>query len=901
MTGMVVKMKERGPVAGVPFRNRGGGKFACFAAAMAAVMAMVTFVTLVATALAAAAAAPAAPPVSTPPAPPAPRRAPARPALPPPPTAADRADRAVAAAAAFLLEQIGKDGRVAGEPQAQDTRFGGKTALCVQAVLTAGVEPTKNDALARAIDWLRKAQLHGTYAVALRACAAALLKEPQYYELLCKDAAWLIRAANNEGGYTYASASGQPPGDSQDNSNAQMALLGVWSAAQRGVEVPTAYWNIAERYWLNQQQPDGGWGYRTDAITFRAKSYGSMTAAGLAGLYICFDNLRADDFVRCAASKDNEPINNALNWLGKEFLGDENPAKGVEWYYYWLYCAARVGLASGNRYLGSHDWYAEGRDALLTRQNPDGSWGYGDRTADTAFAVLFLVRGRSPVLINKLRYPGKWNPRPRDAANLTRWLTATFEQPMGWQVVNLDSPLADWHEAPILYVSGAGPIEMGDAQVTRLRTFVRQGGTILSEAACNSGDFSLDMGKIYARMFPEYPLIRLPQGHTIYSAQYQPKTEAWLSGVSNGVRLLAVHAPRELSLAMQVGARPTQQAIHELLANIYIHQTDRGQLRPRGAVRWPETTPFTPRATIRVARLRHGGNCDPEPLALPRLAIFLGNRFGVKLELSDLMDISALDAKDWPIAHMTGTDAFKLSEADTAALRKFFAAGGTLIVDAAGGSRIFSDTAETLIHPLVAAGRDRPLIRDHDLYLNGPYNLSKVSYRRDHSLSLETVDRTRPRLQVVYQGERLAIIHSREDILTGLLDIPVFKLVGFSPDSAEKLMTNILFHAAGLQPGRSATPAAPATPPTPATLPFRAPPSTILPVPPPTTTEPAASAPAATQPAATQPSATQPTASQPAETGVVTPKLAPTTSQPAGSQPATQPLAPTAKATDGSR
>jgi hypothetical protein len=232
---------------------------------------------------------------------------------------------------------------------------------------------------------------------------------------------------------------------------------------------------------------------------------------------------------------------------------------------------------------------------------------------------------------------------------------------------------------------------------------------------------------------------------------------------------------------------------------------------------------------------------------------------------------------------MTGTDAFKLSEADTAALRKFFAAGGTLIIDAAGGSRIFSDTVEALIHPLIPAGRDRPLIRDHDLYLNGPYDLAKVSYRRDYTLSLDTVDRTRPRLQVVWQGQRLAIIHSREDIITGLLDIPVYKLVGFSPESAEKLMTNILFHAAGIQPGRPAQP----TPPTP---PSPAPGATIPPAPRPATTQPAAARPAATQGVATQPTGI----------GVVTPKLA-TTTQAAASRPATGPLEPATRRTDGNK
>ncbi len=707
----------------------------------------------------------------------------------------ERLDRAVKAAAQFLLGRIGRDGKCLSEPPAQDPRFAGKTALCVQALLTAGVEPEKSAPLAGAIAWLQGAKLHGTYAVAMRANAWALLRDPRTRGLLKKDTAWLINAMNDEGGYTYTSCDGKA-GERHDNSNAQMALLGVTAGARHGVEVPPAYWNRVEKYWIAQQQLDGGWGYRTDPRTLTARTYGSMTAAGLASLYLCFDRLRTDQFVRCAAAGEHEPISKGLAWLGEHFRADENPRKGVEWYYYWLYCAARVGLASGHKYFATHDWYAEGRRALLGRQDPGGSWGYGDRTAETSFALMFIIRGRHPILINKLRYPGRWNPRPRDAANLSRWISTTFERPVGWQIVNLDSPPADWHEAPILYLSGAGPIELTAGQIDKIRTYVHQGGVLLSEAACNSGDFTLDMDKLHKKLFADYPLIRLPETHAIYSAHFPSKAGAWLSGVSNGVRLLAVHAPRELSLAMQLGPKKAHLPIYELLANIYVHSTDRGKLRPRGSTYWPVAEKVQPRATIRLARLRHGGNCDPEPLAWRRLSILLANRHGVRLDVSPLMDISKLDAGDRPVAHMTGTDAFELSRAEADALKRYFRTGGTLLVDAAGGSRIFSETVARRICPLAGGSKSGELAHDHPLYLKGPYELKEVRYRRDYAQTLNPADRTRARLRVVLRGERLAVIHSREDLTFGLLGAPAFKLKGYTADCAEKLMTNILFHVA---------------------------------------------------------------------------------------------------------
>ena len=452
----------------------------------------------------------------------------------------ENVQRAIAAAERFLIAQIQDDGRSAGETDPTNCRYGGKTALLVQAALWARADASTGPQLARAIDWLGKARLTGTYPVALRASAWGLLKDPNTLPLLRKDAQWLIRAANSGGAYTYTSSDGQAS-ETWDNSNSQLALLGVSAAIGRDVEIPLAYLRMVERHWLAQQQPDGGWSYLTTARMPHPRTYGSMTAAGLASLYICFDNLHAEQFLRCVAPGDSPAAVKALDWLGKRFDARENPAKGVEWYYYWLYCVARVGLASGHKYLGDHDWFAEGAAALVSRQNSDGSFGYGDRVAETAFALMFLIRGRSPVLVNKLQYPGRWNPRPRDAANLTRWMGRQFEGTMTWQIVTLDSPSEHWHEAPVLYISGAGPVDIDKAHIPKFRQYALTGGLLLSEAACNSGDFTIDMGKLYAKLFPKYPLIRLPAGHGVYSAHFQPKADAALYGVTNGVRLLGVH------------------------------------------------------------------------------------------------------------------------------------------------------------------------------------------------------------------------------------------------------------------------------------------------------------------------------------------------------------------------
>ncbi|MCK4601478.1 MAG: hypothetical protein KAU28_03370, partial [Phycisphaerae bacterium] len=341
-----------------------------------------------------------------------------------------RLDRAVAKAAEFLSAQLGEDGTCSSEYQPESGRHlhGGKTAMIAYALLTAGADP-KDPPLAAALSYLEQAELTGIYAVALRANAFAALKGARYRKGLAADVKWLIEAADPNGAYTYWSAGGKTL-NTFDNSNNQMAVLGVWAGARVGIPVPMRYWQTVERYWDSQQnKANGGWGYRPGS-----RVYGSMTAAGLATMYICFDNLHRVDFIRCRATGEYKPIEDGMKWLAANFSVRRNP-RHTEYKYYWLYSLERVGLASGRKYIGQHDWYAEGSAHLLATQGANGSWGRGDRVADTAFALLFLVRGRNPVLVNKLRYTGRWNARPRDMANLTSYLSHTFERTVRWQIV----------------------------------------------------------------------------------------------------------------------------------------------------------------------------------------------------------------------------------------------------------------------------------------------------------------------------------------------------------------------------------------------------------------------------------------------------------------------------------
>ncbi len=705
-------------------------------------------------------------------------------------------DDAIKAAKAYLWSRW-SEGHWPPEPAPRPGRrlarddHGGRTALCLYALLAAG-ENHQDARVKKTLEWLASAKMRGTYAVSLRANVWSMLgTSSKYRRNLITDVNYLVKGVDANGAYDYI-----PRGRGRrteegagryDNSNSQLAVLGVWAGARNAVEVPRAYWKKVEKHWLGDQQTDGGWCYQRTGT-----SYGSMSVAGLASLFICLDAARGSEFILAKGNASNPPIERGLAWLDEHFSPAANPRKGASHYYYYLYGVERVGLASGYKYFGKKDWYKLGAKALLDKQS-EGGWG---GPVNSAFALLFLARGQHPVLFNKLKYSGTWNTRPRDLANLTRWISGKFERPVNWQIIHMGVPVAEWHDAPILYVSGASAPKLSGKDIDKLREYVLQGGVILSEAAGDKIPFTMAMRRIYAKMFPDYELKRLGDDHPIYKIQFKiPADAKSLEGISNGVRLLAIHSPRQLSLPWQINAVKTQTSAFALGANIYFFVTDKGSLRRRGVSHWPKAQEFVPVEKLKVAIVKHAGNYQPEPLAWKRFAILMGNRHQVEVTVSDPTPPAGLDASRWPVAAMTGTTEFSLSDEQRKALAAYLSGGGTLIVDAAGGSKPFADAARKEFADLLSDAEEGPIALSHPIFTKVGPTITKATFRRTSMLAARPP--SRPRIRAIIHKGRIAVIFSRDDLTVGLLGYPCWGLKGYSPESSFEIMRNLLLYASG--------------------------------------------------------------------------------------------------------
>ena len=486
----------------------------------------------------------------------------------------------------------------------------GHTSLAVLALSEAGVG-ARDPVLSKGLAFVLKSRAVTTYEATLKLMALESVDRKRYVRQMQPATMFLIDSQGSAGGWSYSQKPSRP-----DNSCSQFAVLGLRSAARCGLDVPRDVWKRAWEHYARGQQLDGGWSYRQSG----GESYGSMAAAGTASLYISASRMHLADR-RCGEYIDDRRLRAGLGWLADNFSVTGNPGRGT-FKFYFLYGLERVGVICARRYLGRHDWYLEGVRHLVTHPNPyrEGSGSLEGPLVRRCFALLFLAKGNSPVLIHKAQWDGDWNPHRYDAKFLVDHLGNLFEQRLAWQAVPLDAPLDHLAPAPILYISGRGRVEWSDEEVQRIEEYMETGGFVVVEANEGDAEFDASFRAIIAEHFPEEDLEVLLGCHPIYEAHHvlpgdsRIRLEA-LQGPCTTAPL--VYCPSGISCPWDVADEDAP--LFKLGVNIVAYATGlerlSGKLERQGAHVSPGgaevTTPLE--GAFVVGRLVHGG--DPRPLA----------------------------------------------------------------------------------------------------------------------------------------------------------------------------------------------------------------------------------------------------------------------------------------------
>ncbi|RUL82218.1 DUF4159 domain-containing protein [Tautonia sociabilis] len=696
----------------------------------------------------------------------------------------------------------------------------GTTSLATLALLTAGVP--KNDpsivAALRHLEQFSARQLGQVYTVALQTMVYAAADPDRYRIRLKENVEWLEAAqigprdgVDGVGGWTYTVQKGQ----SADNSNTQYALLGLNAAAEVGVPVDPDVWELARHYWEQSQRLNGGWGY---TMAPNNQTTGSMTTAGISSLVITGlrriqsrELLVGDEIRNCGEGGINPNIQRALDWMGANFRVDTNLGRGITWKYYYLYGLERAGRLSGQRYFGSHDWYVEGAEELVHLQDRLlGSWprnaGEDSPVLTTSFALLFLAKGRAPVLINKLRHGvgDNWDIHREGVRNLVDAVSADWKTLLTWQVVNPDvASVEAMLQAPICFLNYHEPIGLGEDGKRNLRSYVEQGGFLFAEACCGSREHDRGFRALVAEIFPPdqgYELKPLSEDHPVYRSRHRLSPEsAPLFGIDLGCRTVLIYSPNDLSGYWNfMPSQPDNAAVlraTRIGENVVDYATGRepppDKLVPREVVDFQLELPR--RGALQIAKLRHAGGWNVAPLAIPNLTTVLRQRIGYDVVINH-RELLPTDPNliNFPLIYIHGNAAFSLSDADMEALRSHLdPGGGTFFADAACGSPAFDTAFRRFIAELLPDHELEVIPPDDELYTaRVGFDLSDVQYTKAAG-----GDTARPRLEGVKIDGHWAVIYSPYDIGCALERQQGLDCKGYTHESAMRIAANVVIYA----------------------------------------------------------------------------------------------------------
>jgi len=771
---------------------------------------------------------------------------------------AAQVNAAITRGVAFLEKQQKPDG---GWTEHTSEPEGGLTALCTLALLNSGRTPA-DPSVKRALEYLeRRGDPDKTYSASLMIMAFAQADPKRYLLRITSIARKLeghqMRDGKSKGGWTYTRPGGT---SSADNSNTQFAMLALHEAERAGAKIADQTWQLAWNYWTQKgmQHADGGFGYEVGHRTS-----GSMTCAAIASLIIARDRLAGTDAAVvdgrlqcCGAQASDDVLAKALEWMGRHFSVSRNPGTDY-WLLYYLYALERVGRMSGQRFFVTsrapgrepelHDWYREGCERLVTSQDPlVNSWigigpGENDPLVGTAFALLFLSKGRRPVVIGKLKHQADgdgtpdWDHHRRSVQNLVQRVEKQWRRELSWQTIDFTAQIGgrlaatavDLLEAPVLFLSGSEALDLSPDQKRTLKEYIENGGFLFAEACqghgCDGTAFDRSFRALMRELFPDSELRKLPPDHAVWYAQEKvdpknlPKdSEFWLWGLDACCRTSVVYCPRTLSCYWEL-AQPQRQAtlppplrdeVEQVLrigGNVLAYATSRELKekldRPQLALSNPGGR--TPRGALAVPKLSHSGGADDAPAALSNLLTVLERQLEMRVDYEKRL-IAPSDPRlyDFPLVFMHGRRAFRFSAAERKALKDYLDRGGFLFADAICANKDFADSLRAEMKAIYPESQFIRIPPSHPLFSDEfhGFSLATVTLRdpqirsEDDPLTAKLV-KTTPLLEGLTINGRIAVVLSPYDLSCALEKGASLECKGYVPADAARIGANVILFA----------------------------------------------------------------------------------------------------------
>ncbi len=748
---------------------------------------------------------------------------------------AEVVEKSIARAVDYLRQsQIQSNGSWKG-----NERYGsGQSALVLLALLNCGLppdDPTIVDGLA----FLQSSKPTTTYESALQTMVYCTANPAKYEKYIRYNVRWLQEAqetdGDGKGGWDYEKTPRRT-----DPSNSQFGVLALWEAQRAQIAQSPDAMRLAAEYWRKRQHkrpgdPNAGaWQYNDAGFS------GSMTCAGIASLMMAEDALQIADAeitkegIRCCFEEPRiSMVDLGLDWLHRNYKIAINPGTGSFWFYY-LYGLERVGRLTGQRFIANHDWYREGCELLVKRQDKlrgfiSEGQGDNDFISDTALALLFLAKGKRQVVIGRLTIDEKLEPPSQRHAihHLTGHIEQAWKRDLAWQSISLQqATLEHLLETPVLHISGSKAFQLDAKQKQMLKDYVENGNLIFAEAkdgnGCSGQGFDRSFRALMEELF-EKPLQRLPPEHPVWFAEAKADLSAmpkdfWLYGLDSCCRTSVLYSPISLGCRWEL-YRPDGQGSRQLPdnirrecetatilgVNVATYATGRELKDKLDIVEITRTTqdPKTLiRGTLRLPRLMHGGGAEEASRAIPNLMeVYKREISSQALSESPLIAIDPKLLEEPLVVYLAGRRSFHFSDTERNHMRTFFENGGMVVGDSICGSQEFSDAVHEELTTILPGATWAKVPSNHPILTNEfeGFDIRRVTIQNPGVQTGNAVQLQRfegpPVLELLMWKDRPVAVFSPYDLSCALESRQSSQCRGYPRPDAARIAINMILYA----------------------------------------------------------------------------------------------------------
>ena len=371
-------------------------------------------------------------------------------------------------------------------------------------------------------------------------------------------------------------------------------------------------------------------------------------------------------------------------------------------------------------------------------------------------------------------------------------------------------------ELPLLYVTGWTPMPaLSQELIGKLRRYLYDGGTLVVHAQCGRHEFIDTALREMVRIFPDRELADIDPDSPLYHAFYpigqmrvrvddkpfQTMRPPFLKGIYLGCRPTILFSPIDLNCGWDVVKNP-------IMGGTLFHQDDACRLginiittvlanfeyaRAWGTRRMFHQQDEKTRDQLVIAQIRHSGDWDPTPHALPTLMKYIreGTTLNVQFKRQEV-ELGDVDVFKHPVLYMTGLRDFTLTETEVARLRKHLRNGGVLIADAAAGRLAFDRAFRREIKRILPDGQLKTLPLDSPVY-EMPHKLRTVEYSEIVKAQSPTLNA--PSLEGISLDGQLCVIYSPLSLSNGWERLPLAYNRGYGEADALRLGVNLFSYA----------------------------------------------------------------------------------------------------------